>query len=186
MGTLTIKVSDLTGEQIGEEREAARLVVEKHPDFKEPVSLDIHPEEVIGALEAQEPRFVVLTYYPPAGLGEQPRQAVMPVEEFNALARDRDMTEVLANANRTQQEERRYTRGRRRGGRQQRSRERVDYTTPEHAGEPHRGIISDAEKQYVRENLKAVNKRLRGQGIREIDPADPRMAERYGLEAPTR
>ena len=183
MGTLTIKVSDLTGEQIGDEREAARLVVEKHPNFAEPITLDVHPEEVIGALEEQEPRFVVLTYYPPAGQGVEPRQAVMPLEEFNALATKQEMNQVLENANRAQQEEQRGVRGRRRGGRQtqQRRRARVDYASPEHAGEPHAGRVSPAEQEYVREYLDEVNARLREQGVREIDPTDPEMASRYGL-----
>ena len=70
-------------------------------------------------------------------------------------------------------------RGRRRQTGERRA--RVDYTSPEHAGEPHRGTISEAEKAYVRDHLDEVNERLRGQGIREIDPTDPELAERYGL-----
>ena len=53
--------------------------------------------------------------------------------------------------------------------------------SPEHAGEPHRGRITEAEQAYVREHLDEVNKRLRGKGMRTIDPADPTMWERYGL-----
>jgi hypothetical protein len=33
----------------------------------------------------------------------------------------------------------------------------------------------------VRDNLEQVNKRLRQSGLREIDPADPTMRDRYGL-----
>jgi hypothetical protein len=53
--------------------------------------------------------------------------------------------------------------------------------SPEHAGEPHRGRITEAEKSYVREHLDQVNKRLRGKGMRTIDANDPTMRERYGL-----
>jgi hypothetical protein len=64
--------------------------------------------------------------------------------------------------------------------------ERIDYTSSEHAGEPHRGRITDAEKEYVRNNLEEVNARLERDGYRTIDPNDPKMAERYGLSpAPT-
>jgi hypothetical protein len=49
------------------------------------------------------------------------------------------------------------------------------------AGEPHRGRITDAEKEYVRNNLAQVNARLERDGYRTIDPEDPDMAERYGL-----
>ena len=58
---------------------------------------------------------------------------------------------------------------------------KVEYASPEHAGEPHRGRITEAEKAYVREHLDQVNRRLRGKGMRTIDPADPTMRERYGL-----
>lgn len=59
--------------------------------------------------------------------------------------------------------------------------ERVDYTGPEHAGEPHRGRVSPEEAAYVRENLEAVNRRLKAEGMREIDAGDAKMAERYGI-----
>jgi hypothetical protein len=46
----------------------------------------------------------------------------------------------------------------------------------------HPGIVSETEKEYVRNHLDEVNARLREQGKREIDPADPEVAERYGLQ----
>ena len=60
-------------------------------------------------------------------------------------------------------------------------RAKVDYGTLEHAGEPHRGRITETEKRLVRENLDEVNARLRGQGLREIDPGEDSMRDRYGL-----
>ena len=87
----------------------------------------------------------------------------------------------MENALRAQHEEETRRRGRRRRGRGGERRPRVDYTSPEHAREPHRGRIPDEEKQYVRENLDSVDARLREQGMREIDPSDPQMAERYDL-----
>jgi hypothetical protein len=59
---------------------------------------------------------------------------------------------------------------------------KVNYATLEHAGEPHRGRITEAEKELVRKNLDQVNKRLRDAGLREIDPSDQAMRDRYGLE----
>jgi hypothetical protein len=88
---------------------------------------------------------------------------------------------------RQEQESRTRGRGRgRRGGKQAviQERPRIDYTSAEHAGEPHRGITSDAEKEFVRDNLDEVNARLREKGMREIDPDDPEMAQRYGLTPP--
>jgi hypothetical protein len=57
----------------------------------------------------------------------------------------------------------------------------VNYASLEHAGESHRGRITQAEKDLVRDNLEQINKRLRQSGLREIDPADPTMRDRYGL-----
>jgi hypothetical protein len=61
------------------------------------------------------------------------------------------------------------------------TRSKINYASLEHAGEPHRGRITDAEKELVRGNLEKINKRLREAGLREIDPSDPTMKERYGL-----
>jgi hypothetical protein len=60
--------------------------------------------------------------------------------------------------------------------------EKIDYASPEHAGEPHRGRVSPEEAAYVRGHFGEVNKRLSDKGMRMIDPADPKMKERYGLE----
>jgi hypothetical protein len=59
---------------------------------------------------------------------------------------------------------------------------KVNYATLEHAGEPHRGRITEAEKELVRKNLDQINRRLRDAGQREIDPADQAMRDRYDLE----
>jgi hypothetical protein len=59
---------------------------------------------------------------------------------------------------------------------------KVNYATLEHAGEPHRGRITEAEKELVRKNLDQINRRLRDAGQREIDPADQAMRDRYDLD----
>jgi hypothetical protein len=51
-----------------------------------------------------------------------------------------------------------------------------------HAGNPHKGRITDAEKQLVRERFDEINERLAKQGIRTISLADREHVERYGLE----
>ena len=60
-------------------------------------------------------------------------------------------------------------------------RERIDYASPEHAGMPHRGRTTEAEKHYVRVHLDEVNARRRAAGHPAIDPSDPKMQERYGF-----
>lgn len=58
---------------------------------------------------------------------------------------------------------------------------KTDYTLPENAGLIHRGRVTEAEAQWVRENLdEANNNRIReGQPI--IDPNDPTEKKRYGF-----
>jgi hypothetical protein len=183
MATKTIKVSDLTGTEIGGEENLARIVVEEHPSLPDSVTLEVLPEEVEDRLpEAQN--YVRATYYPSDASGGEERTIVLSVEEFNNLSTDFDMETILSNALREQRERegrRRGRRGRRQAGER---RPRVDYSSPEHAGEPHRGRITEAEKEYVRNHLEEVNRRLSEQGLREIDHNDRDMAERYGLSEP--
>jgi len=126
VATKTVKVSELTEEEIGSEEQLARLVVEQHPDLPGSVTLEVLPEEVESKFP-EEQNFVSVTYYPPTTA----QRYLMTVEDFKKLARDEDMATVLQNALRTQQEEEGSRRGRREGQRRQ----RVDYTSPEHAGE---------------------------------------------------
>jgi hypothetical protein len=180
MATKTIKVSDLTGEEIGGEENLARLVVEEHPSFSDPVTLEVLAEEVEDRLPVEQ-NFVRVTYYPSAESGGEERSIVLTIEEFNSLSSDWDMDTILTDAHREQQERegrRRGRRGRRGAGER---RERKDYSSPEFAGMPHRGRITDAEKAYVRNNLEEVNTRRVQAGHEPIDPSDERQAERYGL-----
>jgi hypothetical protein len=180
MATVEVKVSDLTGAQITDDAQAVRLIVE-HPDFAEPIGLDVSLYEVQPQLTAAESRFVVVRVEAPDN--PNPQRYVLPVEEFDNLFQSIDSTTALQRALDAQHQEQRG-RGRKRGGRRQggtQRRSRIDYSSPEHAGEPHPGRITDAEKEFVRDNLDAVNARLREQGLREISPDDPDTAQRYGL-----
>jgi hypothetical protein len=170
-----VKVSDLSGEII-DPSQLTRLVIEEHPDFPEPITLEVLPEEIETDLPEQEP--YVLFSYQFAGR-RRPQRYVMPLAEFNRLFRGEDPSEVLRDALREQKRRRRE--GQAETAPRLERRERVDYASPEHAGEPHRGLISEAERAYVREHLEEVNARLREQGMREIVPTDPEMVERYGL-----
>ena len=180
MATKTVKVSDLTGEVIPSDLQLARIIIAEHPSLSDPVTLEVLDEEVEDRIP-KEQNFVRGTYFPAGESGGGPISFVLSVEEFNNLSPDQDMETILSNASAAQQEEETRKRGRRgrRGGGQKRP--RVDYASPEHAGEPHQGRIRDAEKEYVRNNLNEVNARLERDGYRTIDPEDPELAERYGL-----
>jgi hypothetical protein len=61
--------------------------------------------------------------------------------------------------------------------------DRLDYTTLEHAGKPHKGKITDTEKQLVHDHLDEINDRLAEQGLRTISLTESEHVERYGLHA---
>src|SRR4051794_29718423 len=183
MARITVRVSDLSGNQIPDEESGARVIVE-HPDYPEPVGLDALPDDVLPYLDEENSRFVVVSIL--RADDPNPPRYVMSIGDFENLFQTGESTSVLQDAYQTQQEEREAeTAGRRRGRRAVASgttgtRERIDYSSPEHAGEPHRGTISEAERTYVQEHLDEVNQRLRQKGMREIDPSDLTMIERYG------
>jgi hypothetical protein len=179
MAVKTVRVSDLSDRQ-ADESDFGKLIVRQHPDFTQVITLDVLPDE-IGELPESE-TYVELEFVQPGDNSGQ--RATLTVEQFNKLAGSKDMKSILARA----LEEQRQTgaqeaptprRGRRGGATSTRT--KTNYASLEHAGEPHRGRITDAEKELVRNNLDKVNKRLRDSGLREIDPNDPTMKERYGL-----
>src|SRR5829696_314718 len=120
----------------------------------------------------------------------------MALDDFNELFQAGDSQSALEEAYAQQQVAQKQQGTRRkgagkRGGRQrqrreprQRRQERIDYASPEHAGEPHRGTISEEEARYVRENLWEINERLERVGKRTIDLTDPKMAADYRLPPP--
>ena len=56
-----------------------------------------------------------------------------------------------------------------------RTRRQVEY------GMPHRGRVSPDEAAYVREHFDEVQKMRSERGVPLLDPADPKVKERYGL-----
>jgi hypothetical protein len=59
--------------------------------------------------------------------------------------------------------------------------DRGSYASLEQAGQPHKGRVTDAEKQLVREHFGEINERLARQGLRTISLSDPEHVERYSL-----
>ncbi len=178
MAVKVVHLSDLTGRQ-GDKSEFADLEV-RHPDFREPIHLEVLPSEVESLLKSAT-RMVQVDYTAP-GARSSERLFVL-VDDFNALAGDRDMKAILMEALTAAHAERVQVAGDGRkttqaGGAH---RSKVNYATLDHAGEPHRGKITETEQELVRNNLAAVNERLARTGLRTIDPADPKMQERYGL-----
>ncbi|MEU4676108.1 hypothetical protein [Micromonospora sp. NPDC023737] len=167
MGKKTIRVSDFSGTVLQPEDEVVRIVVLEHPDLVAgPVQLEATPVEVESIDDAALDVAVVEVYDQPDG---EPRRVVLTASEFDSMATDTPMAQLLKTAERV------------RPPKARKSVERLDYGTIEHAGKPHRGRVTEEEARLVREELDEVNKRLADAGIRQIDPADPEHAARYGF-----
>ena len=173
MARKTIHFSDLTSQPILDDSDVVRVVVLDHPLLGGDA---VEFEAAVGELTDLDRAAldVVVVELHPRG-DEPPRRLVLDVAMFDKLAVDQPMAEVLENAT--------SIRPTGRGDRLPagRAADRVNYATLEYAGAPHKGKMTDAEARLVRENLDIVNARLAGAGHRTIDPADPRMRERYGF-----
>jgi hypothetical protein len=167
-----VRVSDLSGQQAGEEQ-FAKLIIHEHPQYQGPITLDVLPEE-IGELPDSDQYVSIEVIQPGERSGQR---ALLSVDRFNKLAASGDMNAVLMNAV-AEQPQRAAQPGRRgRGTRdgQPAGKRKVEW------GLPHRGRISPEEAAYVREHLDEVQNLRSARGMPLIDPADPRTKERYGL-----
>jgi hypothetical protein len=179
MAVKVVHVSDISGKE-ADEQSLGRLVVHEHPEYADlPVTLEVLPEEVEQLQGAS--RFVTVEWIAPgARKGER---MVVSLDDFNLLAGAGVMESAVQDALIAKHRNRpRSVAGGGSGSGGRSGRGKVNYATLEHAGEPHRGRITEAEKELVRKNLDQINRRLREAGQREIDPSDQAMRDRYGLE----
>jgi hypothetical protein len=169
VGQKTVRFSDLSGELITRDDALARIVIHEHPELGDsPVEIEALADEA-AAIEKGALRVAVVDLYLPGE--DEPRRVAMEAAAFDELASDRPMSELLLTA-RPARTARRAKAAAPRG---------INYDTLEHAGEPHKGRITDAERELVRDHMDAINERLAGQGQRTIDPSNPEHVTRYGL-----
>jgi hypothetical protein len=175
VGQKTVRFSDLSGQLITEEDTLARIVVHEHPGLGDsPVEFEALTDEAMVIEKAALRVAVVELHFP----GEDvPRRVTMDAEAFDRLAADKPMSELLVTARPVRAARRPARPAAATGGGG-----RADYATLEHAGEPHKGKTTDAEKQLVRDHFEEINDRLAAQGLRTISLTDPEHVERYGLE----
>ena len=174
MGQKTVRFSDLSGQLIIDDEAPARIVVSEHPGLPDgPVEIEALTAEATDIEKAGGEAALVDLYFP----GDvRPRRVVLDAAEFDKLATDGPMSEILATARPARRSSRSATAA---GSRE----DRVNYATIEHAGKPHKGKTTDAEKRLVREHLDEINERLAAQNLRTISLTDPEHVERSGLEA---
>src|SRR5690349_3094951 len=172
MGQKTVRFSDLSGQLIMHDDALARIVVHEHPELGDgPVEIEALTEEA-EIIEDGALRVAVVDLYLPDDI--EPRRIVMEVDAFDKLATQSSMAELLTAARPVRRSTRAAASGGSRG-------DRLDYTAREHAGKPHKGKITDTEKQLVHDHLDEINERLAGQGLRTISLTDAEHVERYGL-----
>jgi hypothetical protein len=178
MGQKTVRFSDLSGQLITHDDALVRIVVHEHPELVDgPVEIEALTDEA-EAIEQAALRVAVIDLYLPDDL--EPRRIVMEADAFDKLATENPMEQLLVAARPVRRTPRTSVNGN--GSRP----DRLDYSTLEHAGKPHKGKVTDTEKQLVREHFADINERLARQGLRTISLADPDHVERYGLQDPAR
>ena len=172
MGQRVVHFSDLTNKII-EDDAVARIVVEQHPALENgPVEIEAAQDEIKHVLGTS---LDVVSLRIFMGDGSEPQTVSMDIAAFNKLADGMDMADVIRRAQ-PAYPPRRPTRP------APVATDKVDYATLEHAGKPHRGKTTDAEKEIVRNNFEKINERLERDGLRTISLDDPEMVSRYGLE----
>lgn len=168
MGQKTVRFSDLSGQLIMQDDAFARIVIHEHPELGDgPVEIEALADEA-RAIEKDALRVAVLDLYLPGE--EEPRRVVVDADAFSELSTERSVSELLIAARPAKRTRPSAPRP-----------DRVDYTTLEHAGKPHRGKATDAEKLLVQQHFDEINERLAAQGLRTISLEDPEHVERYGL-----
>ncbi|MEV0537955.1 hypothetical protein [Kitasatospora sp. NPDC050463] len=174
MGQKIIRFSDLTGTHVENDDDLVRIVVRQHPDLEDgPVEIEALAGELAAVEELALDLVTVELHYPDA---DEPETVVMEAEAFNQLASATPMTEVLRGAKRVARTIPSQTSP-------ANAKERVNYSSLEHAGKPHKGRTTDAEKQLVQQHLDEINERLVAEGVRTIDLSNAEHVARYGLEA---
>jgi len=171
VGQKTVSFSDLSGQIITNDDALARIVVHEHPELGDgPVEIEALLDEA-RAIEKAALRVAVVDLYLP---GDLPHRVTMDLGSFDEMATDKPMSELLVGARPARRASRAAAPAPARG-------DRTNYGDLAHAGKPHKGKVTDAEKQLVQENFEEINARLAREGMRTISMTDPEHVERYGL-----
>lgn len=178
MSTQEIRVSDLSGQTIGNPAEQrVTIVVTEHPDLEpdKRIQLDAMPDELKDLGKFSIAAVGLEVTFPG---DEVPQRHVLTKTNFDKLfTSGRPADEVIAAAAVVEAvKQRRVSHNTTKDGGPL-----VNYNDPANAGMPHKGKIGDQEAVFVRENLELVNQRRADAGHAPIDPANAVDAKRYGF-----
>src|ERR1700759_2432322 len=146
VGQKTVRFSDLSGQLITEEDTLTRVVVLEHPELGDsPVEFEALLDEAQtiekSAVSAPVPEL-------PLPGEDEPRRVTVDLEAFDAMATDTAMSELLITARPARKSARTASATSSRGSRASSGggAAKVNYASPEHAGQPHKGEINDTER----------------------------------------
>ena len=93
MSRITQRISDLSGKTIADGEQVVRLVVEHHPNFDEPITLEAKPEEVdVDNLSTRDQDYIALAVREPGD--STTRRVLLSVAEFDDLFQREDGVEA--------------------------------------------------------------------------------------------
>ncbi|MCA1600382.1 MAG: hypothetical protein LC776_01625 [Acidobacteria bacterium] len=148
-------------------------MVERHHALQDgPVELDVLSDEAERIFKSGLDVVILQLHR-----GGEVQTVIMDTDEFDALGTD--MEKVLHEAEPAYSPPRKPVPAA--SSLSSSTTEKVDYASLEHAGTPHRGKTTEAEKETVRNNLEAINERLKRDGVRTIDLDNAEHVARYGL-----
>lgn len=173
MAVKQVILSDLSGDELDESQHVTVHV--KHPDNNFAVALDLSVEEA-SKLVNTTLRLVEFDIFEP---GKAPRKAQIESKTLDKLFSGVNFDDVLASAPKAATT---ASAGRARRAPSTASGPKVDYTSPEYAGQIHRGRVTDAEAEWVRNNKEQASKNREQQTGSPIDFNDPVEQKRYGIK----
>jgi len=181
MARKVVLISDLSGKDIPDDDQVELRVLE-YPELSEPVKLDASRVETDRLkLEAKPMALLELV------LADGSSERIAVDAALFAKSIRGDAAEVLSRAESLRvappvPEAVTLRQRRARGSVAATRGDKIDYTSVEHAGSVKRGIVSDGEKQTVREHFDEVNANLAASGQRTLDLSDIAHVTKYGLE----
>jgi hypothetical protein len=179
MARRTVIQSDLSGKDIPEDQHV-RLIVTEHPALNYGrAELDISKAEA----ERFQTAGIDLVHAEVHTQNEPRRHVVMLADQFNGLFKDTDVAELVNRARVTVDPARTTSapRAKRGTGAARSDGEKRDYSSPEWAGVEHRGRVTEAEANFVRNNLEAANANRARESQPPINATSDKMVKRYGL-----
>lgn len=174
MALKSVIVSDVSGKDIPEDKHA-RIVINGYPSISGSVELDVTTDEA-AKLQGTPLNLINCTVYAP---NERPRQVVIDTDSLaTAFGKNVDIGAVLRGARRVGSDgapKQRAARGTAAKG------DKVDYCSPDHYGQLHRGRVTEAEAALVRENREQASRNRQAQTGKPIDFDDAKELARYGM-----